>query len=322
MGRFRLTGRLRNGPAGARSQINRLRSGLTASALRTSAYRWLLILVGASITAFAFVSFQVPHNLAAGGISGIAIIIHHFTDWPVGVIFIVLTIPLVAIGFFHLGRWLFVARTFLTAALFSVLVDFFGWYLPQAVETFPLTDDVLLSSIYAGIVGGLGTGLIFRAGSTVGGTGILSRIIQRRTGLPLSNVYMFVDGSVIATAGLVFGWEVALYAFLILFVHGLATDYIMEGPSRIRTATIVTDRPREVEEVLLNELGRGVTSWEVTGGYTKRRRHLIMCTVFRSQVGDLKRVIVAADERAFLTIGVSHEALGEGFIPMRRQRQL
>ena len=147
----------------------------------------------------------------------------------------------------------------------------------------------------------------------MGGTGIIGRIIQRKTGKPLSQVYFYTDGLIIAVAGLVFGWEIALYAFLMLFLNGLASDYTLEGPSSTRTATIITNNPQEVTQALLQHLHRGVSYWEVTGGFTGSAHFLVMCTITRPQVALLKQVVAESDPDAFVSIGISHEAYGFGF---------
>ena len=262
--------------------------------------------------AFGYSLFQVPNNIAAGGVGGIGIILHHFTGWPVGLIFWILNLPLLLLGFFHLGRWGFLWRTLYAATIFSIAADFFVIYLPIWMPQFPITDDLLLSSIYGGIVGGIGGGLIFRGGGTMGGTGIVGRVYQKKTGKPLSQVYFYTDGLIIASAGVVFGWEVALYSFLMLFMSGLAADYTLEGPSSTRTATIVTNQPQLVSEILIEKLHRGASFWEITGAFTGDKHFVVWCTVSRPQVNELKREVTAVDPQAFITIGVSHEAVGFG----------
>jgi uncharacterized membrane-anchored protein YitT (DUF2179 family) len=172
---------------------------------------------------------------------------------------------------------------------------------------------LLLSSIYGGIVGGISAGLVYRTGSTFGGTGIIGRVIQQRTGLPLSQAYLYTDGMIIAVAGLVFGWEIALYGVLVLFINGLATDYTMEGASSTRTATIVTNHPQEVADALMSALHRGVSYWPVIGAYTGQQHYMLTVTMARSQVADVKSVVAEIDPEAFLTIGVSNRAMGKGF---------
>lgn len=275
-----------------------------------------LLVFGTLVVAVGYVVFQVPNNIVAGGISGLGIIINHYTGWSLGVMYWIMNMPLLLLGFFYLGRWGFLYRTVVAVTVFSISTDVLLVQLPRLLPQYPLTDDILLNTIYGGIVGGIGAGLIYRAGGTMGGTGIIGRVIQRKTGRPLSQVYFYTDGIIILLAGLVFGPVMVLYGFLMLFLSGLASDYTLEGPSTTRTATIITNRPDEISQALIKQIHRGVSYWPIIGGYTGTQRFLVLCTVTRPQVNELKEIIATVDKEAFVTIGVSHEALGYGFSPL------
>lgn len=279
--------------------------------------RMALMLVGVLIAALGYSLFQVPHNIAAGGVGGISIIVNYFTGWPVGMMIFIMNIPLLVLGFFYLGRWPFVLRTVVSVFLFSTATDLFLTYLPHWLKPYPLTNDLLLNAIYGGLVGGVGGGLVYHSGSTIGGTGIIGRIIQQKTGVPLSQVYLYTDGMIVLVAGAVFGWEIALYALLTLFLAGMASDYTLEGPSSVRTATIITSQPETMTQALMDGLGRGVSRWQITGGYTGEPHTMLTCTIYRPQVNDLKQIVAKVDSRAFVTIGVAHQALGSGFAPLK-----
>ena len=279
--------------------------------------RLLLLLSGTILAALGYALFQVPFNIAAGGVSGIGIIINTFTGWPLGVMYLVMNIPLLILGYFYLGRWRFVLQTLLAVSIFSTTTDLFIIYLPTLLDSYPITNDIFLSAVYGGIVGGIGGGLVYRSGSTIGGTGIVGRILQMRTGMPLSQVYFYTDGVIILSAAFIFGWEVALYAWLTLFLNGLASDYTLEGPSSVRVATIITNNPELVSQALIDQLGRGASYWEVTGAYTGKQRYMVLCTIYRPQVNALKRAVASVDEEAFVIIGTGHQALGFGFSPLR-----
>jgi uncharacterized membrane-anchored protein YitT (DUF2179 family) len=288
----------------------------------SSAFRTLrlyfVITVGSIIAALGYALFQVPHGIAAGGVSGVAILIHHLTGWQVGAMVWVMNIPIMVIGFHHLGRWKFLGKTIFGVTVFSVASDFLLVEMPSFLEKFPVTEDVLLSSIYAGVVGGVGLGMVFGAGGSLGGTGVIGRILQNKWGVPLSSIYLYTDGGVILLAGVMLGWEAGLFALLTLFLNGVASDHVLEGPSAVRTATIVTNEPEAVCEALRERLGRGATFWTVTGSYSKVSRGMVACTVSRPQVNELKHVVGEIDPTAFLTIGVSHQAYGGNFLPLEK----
>lgn len=265
-----------------------------------------LLSVGSVILALTIVLFLVPAKLAPGGVSGAAIIINHLLNWPIGLVMLALNVPMLALGFRYLGRFQFLIQTAFVVLLYNVGVDVFS----QLQLTIQLTDDTFLNALYGGIFGGIGTGLIYRGQGTSGGTSVLGRVIQMRTGIPISQVYLFTDSGVVLVAALVFGWEKALYALITLFIWGLATDYIMEGPSVVRTVFVVTDRPDQVTQRVMDNLKIGITSWSGQGMYSDVGHTVLFCTVSRSDVNILREVVVEADPRAFVTIGHGHQVIG------------
>jgi uncharacterized membrane-anchored protein YitT (DUF2179 family) len=213
---------------------------------------------------------------------------------------------MLALGYRTLGRFRFLTRTVSFVILYSLAVDLLARWVPPA----GLTQDMLLNALYGGVVGGIGTGLVYRAGGTPAGTGIVSRVLQIRTGIPASQVYLLTDGGVILLAGLAFGWEKALYALLSLFVWGLATDYVLEGPSVVRTAFIVTDHAQTVDGALFESLGLGVTTWPAHGEFAGEPHTVLFCTVNRPDVNILRAIVSEADPQAFIVIGHAHQARG------------
>jgi uncharacterized membrane-anchored protein YitT (DUF2179 family) len=272
-----------------------------------------LITAGALLQALAMDLFLVPGQLAAGGLSGLAIIINGYTGWPIGVMVMLGNIPLFVLGWRLLGGRRFMARTVAAVVVYSALLD-----LLALTPTGGLTPhDPVLNSLYGGVIGGIGMGLVFRAGGTSGGTDILARLLGQWRGIPISQSYLLTDAAIVLLAGLAFGWELALYALVALYVTGLAAEVATEGQAVVRTATIISARPQEVAQQILTELQRGVTIWPGVGAYSGEARQILFCAVSRAEVGQLKAIIREADPRAFVVIGQAHEALGEGFKPLR-----
>ncbi len=266
---------------------------------------YLLLTIGSAILAVNFDLFLAPFNIAPGGVSGAAIIIHKFTGWPKGLTMLILTLPMLIIGFLYLGRFRFLIRGLYVTVVYTLGVDGLVIVLPAGV-----TNDLLLNSLYGGIVGGVGIGLIYRGGTSPAGTSVISRVIQMKTGIPNSQVYILIDGGVILIAGLVFGWEMALYAFVTLFTWGFVADYVLEGPSVVRTVFIVTDCPVEVSQVLMDRLGVGVTGWASKGMYSTAEHTTLFSTVNRSDVHILKAIVSDADPKAFVVIAQGHQTRG------------
>jgi uncharacterized membrane-anchored protein YitT (DUF2179 family) len=273
---------------------------------------YLLIILGALMQALAMDLFLVPGELAAGGVSGAAQIVHRYTGWPIGVMIIVANLPLFGLGWRYLGGRRFLGRTVAAVVLYSVLLDVLAPLVPRG-----LTADPVLNSLYGGLLGGLGMGLVFRGQGTSGGTDILARLLGRWRGIPLSQSYLITDALVVFLAGLAFSWELALYALVALYVSGLAAEVAAEGTGVVRTATIITSRPEAVAGEIMRDLQRGVTSWPGTGMFSGESRQILFCVVTRAEIGQIKAIIHEADPQAFVVIGQAHEALGEGFKPLR-----
>ena len=272
-----------------------------------------LIIIGSLAQAVGLRLFLIPANLASGGVSGIAQLINHFTDWPIGLMVFVGNVPLFVIGWRFLGGRKFGLRTAVAIITYSIAVDVLVLFLPEN----GLTDDIFLNSLYGAVVAGFGYGLVYRARGTSGGSDILARILNHWRGVSMSASYLMVDSLVILGAGLIFGWKEALYALITLYVSGLVAETTLEGPSTVRTALIVTAQPEVVSERILEEMNRGVTVLTGKGAYTGSDRPVLYCVVTRAEVAFLKSIVDEADSKAFMVIGQAHEALGEGFQPLK-----
>jgi len=275
-----------------------------------------LIIVGSLAQAVGLRIFLVPAHLASGGVSGIAQIINHYTDWPIGVMVLIGNIPLFMLGWRFLGGRRFAARTATAIISYSLALD-----LLVLLPFFPqngLTDDIFLNSLYGAVVAGVGYGLVYRARGTSGGSDVLARILNHWRGVPMTQSYLMVDSAVILAAGFVFGWKEALYAIITLYVSGLVAETILEGGGTVRTAMIVTAKPQEIADQILVELERGVTVLSGTGAYTGEERPTLYCVVTRAEIAQLKAIVQEADASAFMVIGVAHEALGEGFKELKK----
>ena len=275
--------------------------------------RIILLTIGALLYATGVNLFYVPAAIAPSGVSGIAVILNAVFSWPVGVLILLLNIPVQMLGYRMLGGWRVVARTVYFLAIYSLAIDMLAPYFPAA----GLTDDHLLNAVFGGILGGIAGGLVYRAGGTLGGTSTLARILQNRLGTSLNATYLYTDTGVVLLAGLAFGWEGALYAIIAIFVEGTAADYILEGPSTIRTVTIITDQPQAVASAIIQELKRGVTGWDGRGMYTGRERSILFVTLMRPEINELHHLVLQIDPHAFIVIGQGHTAYGEGFRTIR-----
>lgn len=274
----------------------------------------IMIALGAGLSAFAYVLFQLPYNLAAGGISGLGVIVNFYTQFPPGLFYLLANIPLFILGFFTLGRWSFVFSSALAVIFFSIATEFFTYNMPVVLGDFPITENTLLATIFAGLLYGVGIGILYRYGGTIGGTSIPARIIYNKTGFPMSQSCLFTDLLIIVMAGFVFSWENALLAFLALLLSGMASDFVLEGSSQRRSLMIVTTSPEAIKYAMMNELRTGVTTWNVEGGFSGTEKTMLYCSLLRSRIYDAKQIIYTLDPKAFLVVGICQQTWG-GYTP-------
>jgi uncharacterized membrane-anchored protein YitT (DUF2179 family) len=282
---------------------------------------YLLIILSSLMQAVSLRLFFVPANLASGGVSGISQLINHFTGWPIGLMVLIGNIPLFLLGWRFLGGFKFAMRTAAAIVTYSLLTDLLlkipAFMSYSQVLINDLQGDIFLSALYGAIVSGIGYGLVYRARGTSGGSDILARILNHWRGISMTQSYLIVDTAVILSAGFVFGWKEALYAMITLYVSGLVSETVLEGGGTVRTAMIVTNEVNEISVRVLEELERGVTVLDATGAYTGESRPVLYCVISRAEVATLKTIVHEIDPDAFMVIGVAHEALGEGFKPLK-----
>lgn len=268
-----------------------------------------LVYISALIYAVCVVVFLRPAEIVAGGVTGIGLILNLTIQFPLSAAVLIGNVIMLSIGYRQLGGWNTVLLTVAFVLFYTVNLEL--------VEITPLaqgiSDDRLLNALYAGIVGGIGGGLVYKAGGTMGGSSVISRMLNMRFGVPTSSSYLYVDSLVILAAGYFFGWEASLFSLLTLVVDGFVADYVLEGPSLIRTATIITDKPDDVSGAIISRLRRGVTSWGAIGRYTHQPHEVLFVTVGRAQVSELQVIVHEVDPTAFVVIGQGHVAYGQGF---------
>lgn len=271
------------------------------------------LLIGAAIQALSMRLFLVPAQLVSGGISGIGQIVNAFTAWPIGLMVFLGNIPLFLLGWQFLGGPRFALRTALSVTAFSFLTDAFMWLIPGDV-----TQDLVLNSLYGGVMLGVGLGLVYRGRGTSGGSDILGRILNYRFGISISQAYLITDTLVVLAGGFAFNWEKALYGLVVIYVSGLAAEMISEGSSVYRTALIISSKPDEVSSKILIDLERGVTVLKGTGAYTGADRPVLYVVVSRAEVNQVKALVHEVDPHAFMVISQANEALGEGFKQLKQ----
>ena len=266
---------------------------------------YIEIALGCVIGGAAYPLFLVPNNIAPGGLTGIATIFNYLWGWPVGVTSMALNLPVFIIGFKEMGH-IFVIRSLVATVLFSACIDLIP--LP------PLTDDILLGSVYGALVLGVGLGLIMRGGATTGGTDMIARMVHKRFPVVTVGGFLFLlDCAVILCAWFTMSAKAALYALICIFVNAKAVDLILAGFGSAKACFIITNRAVDITQRIMAELDRGATVVNGTGAYSGQERTLLISVVSQREVSPLKKIVRQEDEKAFMFITDTHETMGEGF---------
>lgn len=266
---------------------------------------YTFITLGSLITALGLDMFLVPHQIAAGGASGLATIIYYIFGFPVGMSILAINIPLLLVSIKVLGPH-FGLKTIYGIFVLSIFVD-----LLKPVIVSP-TSDALLAAIFGGILTGLGLGIVFRSGGTTGGTDISALLMRKQFKISSGQGLLIVDGLVILTAGIVFSAEFALYALIAVFITSRVIDFVQEGVGA-KAALIISNETDDISEAVMSKLGRGATIFSGTGAFTREQRSMVLTVVGRSEISRLKAVVTDADPYAFMIVTSAHEVHGEGF---------
>lgn len=269
-------------------------------------YEYFMVTLGVALTALGYNWFLIPNKIAAGGVSGISTVLHYLWGFPVGFTMLALNLPLFMAVTYILGPR-FGLKSVYGAVLLGVLTDVF------AAFTMPITGDPLLAAIYGGTLGGIGIGLAMRYRGSTGGTDLAALLINHFTQVRVGQALLMVDAGIILLAGLVFGPELALYAFLSLFVSSKAIDLIQEGTGYNKAAYIISQKPEEIADAIMTRLERGVTALQGIGMFTRNERQVLFVIVSRQEISLIKDMVRDIDPKAFLVISDVREVLGEGF---------
>ena len=269
-----------------------------------------MILVGAFIMAAGFVFFITPYRIVPGGVYGISIVMHHMLGTPVGLVALCFDIPLTLIGIKILGPRFGVKTVvgFVFTALFVDSLTYLWGELPL------VEDDALLSSIFGGLLVGLGLGLIFKAKATSGGSDIVAMIISKYTRLPLGQLMIAVDSTIVLIGLVVFqDWKIPLYSLIVIFITGRVIDIVLQGISYDKTLFIISDKSQELRDKIIVDLNRGGTFIQGKGMYNGKDRTIIYTVVNRREMAMLQDFVHQIDPTAFMTVINANEILGNGF---------
>ena len=263
---------------------------------------FLLITIGATFAAVALEIFLVPNNIIDGGIIGISIMLSYVTKIQLSILTLVLNIPFLILGYKQLGKS-FLIKTAYAMVVFSILLEQF-----KPVEE--LTNDILLATVFGGVLLGIGVGFVIRYGACLDGTEVVAILISKKMSFSVGQVVMFFNFFIYATASLLFGWDRALYSILTYFITFKIIDMVSEGLEQAKAAMIITNHGEEIANSIYKHLGRTVTMLEGEG-LISGKKVVLYAVVTRIEIPELKRIVAADDYSAFVTITDVNEIVGK-----------
>ncbi len=268
--------------------------------------------LGALVYAFGVSMFLDPHDLAPGGLTGVAVIINHFTGWYTGLMVLVMNIPLVIAGLMRFGREFMISTVWATAmsGIFMSAITKLN-----AVFGYRPAEDLLLCAITGGALMGIGLGLVFRNGGTTGGSDIIVKFLrQKYRHLKSGALFIALDSVVVAASAIAYAnLSLGLYAGVAVFVCSIAFNAALYGTDTARLVYIMSEKPDIITDRLLCELDIGVTYVQGEGGYTKKEKKVILCASKKRVFPRVKQIVREEDPGAFMIVTSANEIYGEGF---------
>lgn len=270
----------------------------------------LMIALGCAIYGISLDMISVPNKLADGGLSGISLILRHFWGINMGLSTLILNIPLILLGYRFMGKRLLAYTIWGTVSL-----SFFLWFWRSVpiIKQLDLEHDLFLSAISAGVLSGIGLGLVFRYNGTSGGTDIIARICQIKFGISSGKMLLFCDAVVLFASLSYLDIKHMMYTLLASFILSHAMDTIQQGAYSARGLLIISDKYEQIGQMIDLKLERGFTYFQALGGYKQDEKRVIYVVVAPREIPAIKQLIKQEDPNAFVSILEVHEALGEGF---------
>ena len=263
---------------------------------------YMFITIGILLASLALEIFLIPNRIIDGGITGISIILSFLTNINLSIFIIVINIPFLLLGFKHLGK------NFLIRTTFAMII--FSFLLEQFKQVDVVTNDVLLATVFGGILLGIGVGFVIRYGACLDGVETIAILINKKTSFSVGQVILLVNLVIYMVAGIVFGWDRALYSIMTYFITYKIIDIVSEGLEQAKSALIITNHGDEIANSIYKKLGRTVTFIEGEG-LISGKKVVLYVVVTRIELRELKKIIEDDDGSAFMTITDVSEIVGQ-----------
>lgn len=270
---------------------------------------YILILTGVFLVALALEYFFIPNDIAAGGLTGLAIVINHYIPAiSTGPLVFMMDLFLFVIGFIFLGKNFGVktiVSSFSLAGMMTIIENFFN---PQA-----LTNDLMLATIFGTLITAIGMAIVFNANASTGGTDTIAKILNKFFHINIGKSLLAVDFIVTLLGAITFGINIGLYGLLSVIINGIAIDKFIEGFHACKEVTIISTKSNEIGKFIMDDLERGCTYLKGVGAFTGQDTCVLYAVLGRNEFIKLKQYISKVDPKAFITVGEVREVMGEGF---------
>lgn len=270
---------------------------------------YLIITFGIILVAISVEYFFAPNNLAAGGVTGAAIVINAvLPNLSVGILTLIMNVTLFAVAFMFIDGNFGVKTIYASLGLSVIL-----WIIEKFFNPIAITTDVMMATIFGTIISAIGMAIVFNENASTGGTDILAKILNKFFHLDIGKSLLIVDFVITFASAIVFGIDLGLYAILSVILLGILVDRFIEGFNSCKSIFIISEKNKEISQYIMKELDRGCTFLRSEGAYTKNESNVLYAVVSRNQFIKLKNYIKHIDQTAFIAVGEVHEVLGEGF---------
>ena len=263
---------------------------------------FFFLTIGAILAAYALEAFLIPNTILDGGVTGVSTILTKVTGVPLSFFILILNIPFVCVGYLNLGRG-FLVRTVYSMLLFSVCLTLFNSFEP-------ITDQMLLATVFGGALLGIGVGLVIHFGGCVDGTESVAIVISKKSPFSVGQVVLVFNLIIYTVAGLIFGFDRAMYSLLTYFITFRVIDFVSEGMEQAKAALIITDHGENLAAEIYKRLGRTVTFIQ-GNGLISGEKEVLYCVLTRIEIFELRHLVEEMDDSAFVTILEVSEIIGE-----------
>ena len=269
--------------------------------------RYTVIIIGMLIACIGINGFLRPAHLLSGGVTGIAAIINYITNINIGLLTFLINIPIFILGFIFLEKD-FCITSLINMALFSILLG-----VTQDINKIIPVNDILLQSVFGGILSGIGSGLVFRTKSSQGGTDIIGAILKFKQNIPVKNTTLTANLMIVLVGGMIFGMNLALYTLIGFYISASAMSFVKDALIDEKSVMVISKESGVIAKEIMSTLVRGVTFLDAEGAYTNEKKKIIYCIVLSKEIPKIKEITLKYDQKAFISVNDVTEVKCRGF---------